>query len=64
MKLKKYKVVNMPQGTRRLVGSQLPGGQMPIDQLTDDIAERLYNQGSRYVALAKTPENTSKKQDK
>lgn len=59
-KLVKYKLVNLPANQKYLVGQSLPDGKVSIDAISDDIAEKLYNQKSRYVELADKKEEKSK----
>lgn len=51
MLLKKYQIVNLPKDAKILKTGKY--GDLHIDKMTDEQAEKLFNDGSRYVALAK-----------
>lgn len=52
MALKKYKIVNVPEGTKYLKSGKY--GDLKIDRMTDDQAEKLFNDGSHYVEAVVT----------
>ena len=55
MSLSKYKLKNIGKDQKVLISSKLPAGRVAIDQITDDQAELLYNEGkSQYVELSKS----------
>ena len=47
MLLKKYQLVNLPKDARILKTARY--GDLNIERLTDEQAEKLFNDGSRYV---------------
>lgn len=49
MLLKKYQIVNLPKEAKVLKSGKY--GDLHIDRISDEQAEKLFNDGSRYVAL-------------
>jgi hypothetical protein len=55
MKLKKYKLIHLDKDQKWIISSNVPGGKIHVSQITDQIAEKLHEKGSRYVAKVKEP---------
>jgi hypothetical protein len=64
-KLVKFRLKNMGKNTV-LIHPRLPGGQIPIEHLTDELAARLLNEDgySRYVERIRTERKSTPKKEK
>jgi hypothetical protein len=58
--MQKFKLVNFEKNQEWLISPNVPGGKIHISQITDEIAEKLHEKGSRYVAKVREPKADKK----